>query len=114
MERKLRSILAGLALSFSGISTAAPELVVQSGTGSAPVIAEKPASADGAALIDWFPAITTTALLGIALSVVFKIAVGVPRRKATVCRCTCCIRDEGSPLGFADQAVIPNHPELPP
>ncbi len=38
--------------------------------------------------------------------------VGVPRRKATVCRRTCCIRDEGGPLGFADQAVIPNHPEL--
>ena len=43
-----------------------------------------------------------------------KIVVGVPRRKATVCRCTCCIRDEGRPLGFADQAVIPNHPELLP
>jgi hypothetical protein len=36
----------------------------------------------------------------------------VPRRKATEGRCTCCIRDEGWPLGFADQAVIPNHPEL--
>ena len=43
-----------------------------------------------------------------------RIVVGVPRRKATVCRCTCCIRDEGRPLGFADQAVIPNHPELLP
>ena len=43
-----------------------------------------------------------------------KVVVGVPRRKATVCRCTCCIRDEGRPLGFADQAVIPNHPELLP
>jgi Transposase DNA-binding len=41
-----------------------------------------------------------------------KVLVGVPRRKATVRRCTCCIRDEGRPLGFADQAVIPNHPEL--
>ena len=43
-----------------------------------------------------------------------KEVVGVPRRKATVCRCTCCIRDEGRPLSFADQAVIPNHPELLP
>jgi hypothetical protein len=41
-----------------------------------------------------------------------KVLVGVPRRKATVRRCTCCIRDEGRPLGVADQAVIPNHPEL--
>jgi hypothetical protein len=41
-----------------------------------------------------------------------KVVVGVPRRKATVRRCTCCIRDEGRPLGVADQAVIPNHPEL--
>ena len=41
-----------------------------------------------------------------------RLVVGVPRRKATEGRCTCCIRDEGWPLGFADQAVIPNHPEL--
>jgi hypothetical protein len=42
-----------------------------------------------------------------------RLIVGVSRRKATVVRrCTCCIRDEGRPLGFADQAVIPNHPEL--
>ena len=41
-----------------------------------------------------------------------RIDVGVPRRKATEGRCTFCIRDEGWPLGFADQAVIPNHPEL--
>jgi hypothetical protein len=43
---------------------------------------------------------------------VVNVLVGVPRRKATVRRCTCCIRDEGRPLGVADQAVIPNHPEL--
>ena len=29
--------------------------------------------------------------------------------EALTARCTC---DEGGPLGFADQAVIPNHPEL--
>jgi UDP-galactopyranose mutase len=48
------------------------------------------------------------------LAEIFKVVVGVPRRKATGsrCRCTCCIRDEGWPLGFADQTVIPNHPEL--
>ena len=34
------------------------------------------------------------------------------KKEATVRRCTCCIRDEGRPLGVADQAVIPNHPEL--
>jgi hypothetical protein len=45
-------------------------------------------------------------------AVCVKVVVGVPRRKATVRRCTCCIRDEGRPLGVADQAVIPNHPEL--
>lgn len=83
MKRKLRSILAGLALSFSGISTAAPELVVQSGMGSAPVIAEKPASADGAALIDWFPAITTTALLGIVLWLSRKLIVTRLTRSVT-------------------------------
>ena len=27
---------------------------------------------------------------------------------------SCCIHDEGRPLGFADQAVLPNHPELHP
>ena len=25
-----------------------------------------------------------------------------------------CVHDEGGPLGFADQAVLPNHPELHP
>ena len=82
MKRKLRSILAALALSFSGISTAAPELAVQSGMGSTPVIAEKPASADGA-LIDWFPAITTTALLVIALWLSRKLIVTRLTRSVT-------------------------------
>ena len=50
--------------------------------------------------------------MAIALRV--RLVVGVPRRKATVRRRTCCIRDEGRPLSFADQAVIPNHPELLP
>lgn len=44
-------------------------------------------------------------------AVFFKVVVGVPGRKATVRRCTCCIHDEGRSLGFADQVVIPNHPE---
>ncbi len=43
-----------------------------------------------------------------------KTVVGVPRSKATVRRRACCMSDEGRPLGFADQAVIPNHPELQP
>ena len=53
-------------------------------------------------------------MVGINGNTPAKIIVGVPRRKATVRRRTCCIRDEGRPLGFANQVVKPNHPELLP
>ncbi|WP_154661424.1 hypothetical protein [Budvicia aquatica] len=55
-----------------------------------------------AVTVKFYVAMTLPVINVGTVTVSVTMIVGVPRKKATVCRCTCCISDEGKPLGFAD------------